>query len=64
MSSTLIKKVKIEDDYYELEWDKHYSFVIRENGNIINYCGRNEKLAKKKFSSKIYYEKKRRGIRK
>lgn len=54
MSSMLIREVRIGTQNYKLKWEKDNGFVVRENGYIVNRYGPNEKIARKKFSQKIY----------
>ena len=54
MSSILIREKRIGTQLYKLLWEKDEGFVVRENGYIVNHYGRDEKIARKKFSQKIY----------
>lgn len=55
MSSNLIREKRIGTQNYKLVWEKDMGFVVRENGYLSNHYGRiDEKVARKKFSAKIY----------
>ena len=54
MSSITLREVRIGTQNYKLIWEKDEGFVVRENGYIVNRYGLDEKIARKKFSSKIY----------
>ncbi len=54
MSSILVREKRIGTQNYKLLWEKDDGFVVRENGYIVNYYGRDERKARKNFSSKIW----------
>lgn len=55
MSSILIREKRIGTQNYKLLWEKDNGYVVRENGYVCNHYGRvDEKVARRRFSSKIY----------
>jgi hypothetical protein len=59
MSSILLKRIQIDQEDISLEWDKDKGFISRIDGRISNYYGRDEKKARKLFSAKLNYLRKK-----
>ena len=62
MSSILIRQKILGPQEYKLLWEKGKGFVVRKNGSITNYYGNDEKVARRRFSSKISRLKTKKGM--